>query len=154
MKETIRRPVFVGVYRQSLEVRGRLTLPLKWRPALACESQVFLLAKPNSCLMLLSEGHCREEMHKLEATLSLAADENALHRVALRCLGADLSVAKIDARGRIRIPEKLIHQAGFGPDVVVVGCLAHAEVWPAERWQVQETQSRVQLSEFARQLGL
>jgi len=156
MKEEISRPVFVGIYRLSLEARGRLTLPMDWRPAFACESQsqVYLLAKPDSCLMLLTESYCREQMQKLDATLSLAADENELHRVALRCLGAELHLAKLDARGRIRIPAEFIREAGLGMDVVVVGCLAHAEVWSSERWQVQEAGCASRLSEVVRQLDL
>ena len=156
MKKVNPRPVFVGMHRQSLESHGRLTLPMKWRPAFVCESQtkVFLLLKPDSCLLLLTESHCRRELQNLETTLSLTADENELQRVALRCLGMGLHVAKIDARGRIRIPEKFMHEAGFGPDVVVIGCLMYAEVWSSQRWTVQEAKSRAQFSETTRQLGV
>ncbi len=42
---------------------------------------------------------------------------------------------ELDGQGRIRIPDRLVADAGLSKEIVLIGVLDHVEVWDVEIWQ-------------------
>lgn len=137
MKKLSFQSVVVGTFQRRLDAWGRLTLPTKWRAALAptSASQVVMIVKSESCLALVSESYCQA---MLEAGMSLAAGGEDINS-ALRCMLANIELAGLDDRGRIKIPAEFRRAAGLERDVVLLGCLNLGEVWNADRWKTRVT---------------
>lgn len=120
--------MFMGEYSHSIDTKGRLIIPAKFRELLGEE---FVLTKGlDGCLSIypMDEWNAFEE--KLKA-LPLN-DKNA--RAFLRFFVASATMCELDRQGRILVPQTLREFAGLIKDVVLTGNLTRIEVWSKEKW--------------------
>ncbi|MDO4519291.1 MAG: division/cell wall cluster transcriptional repressor MraZ [Eubacteriales bacterium] len=120
--------MFMGEYNHTIDAKGRLIIPAKFRELLGEE---FVLTKGlDGCLNIYSynEWHAFEEkLAKLPLT-----DKNA--RTFKRFFVAGAAACELDKQGRILVPQTLREFAGLAKDVVLTGCLDKIEVWSKEKW--------------------
>ena len=120
--------MFVGTHPLSLDDKGRVILPVKFRDAL--KDGAYMTQAIDGCLAIRSaaefEVYARELKEKVQ--------RGAVERTAVRTLMAGGAEATPDRQGRITIPPALRTYAGLREAVVVTGFLDHIEVWDAERW--------------------
>lgn len=152
----VHRPVFFGSYQLRLDLRGRLTLPMRWRPVSGSipETGFLMIVKPDACLALCPGSCSRALMAEREAIESVTGDEDGVRPIVTPRLATNMHVAQVDARGRLTIPSEFRRLANLGPKVMVVGCLLSIEIWSIDRWKAQEASLATNFAEAARQLGL
>jgi len=128
--------VFRGRYQHTIDPKGRLSVPAKFRDVLAQRYEGNLVVVPNdSCL----EVHPLVEWERIETKLREQSMFNAEVRDIARLYVSRARDLELDGAGRILLPPDARQQAGLGKDVVLVGGgLPHFEVWDRQRFEEYE----------------
>ncbi len=121
--------MFMGEYSHTIDVKGRLIIPSKFREVLG---DAFVLTKGlDGCLSIYPMEEWKAFEKKLEA-LPLA-NKNA--RKFARFFVAGATLCEVDRQGRILVPQTLREFAGLEKDVVLTGVLNRIEVWSKAKWE-------------------
>ena len=142
------RPLFTGSVEHSLDDKGRLVVPARFRERLG--AGFFLtIAEPDPCLAIYPAGIWREFCARLEA----APKKDASYRAFVRHLFAHTEELSTDAQGRLVIPPALRAWAKIDRDVVSVGSLTRVELWAKDRYPAAPP-PRDAVADFRAELGL
>lgn len=121
--------MFTGEYNHSIDAKGRLIVPAKFREQLGNE---FVVTKGlDGCLFVYSE----EKWARIEESLKEKPLTSKDARKFLRFFFAGAATCEVDKQGRILLPANLREYAGIDKDVVSVGVFDRVEIWNKERWQ-------------------
>ena len=121
--------MFMGEYRHTVDPKGRLIVPSKFRELLGTE---FVVTRGlDGCLFVYPMDSWTAYVDKLKK-LPLT-DKNA--RLFMRFLIAGANTCELDKQGRILLPATLREFAGLEKDVLLAGMLDHIEIWNEERWK-------------------
>jgi MraZ protein len=132
--------MFLGEYTPSLDEKGRLTLPARFREEL---EKAYLTSEVERCLAVWPPAEFESRARELrEAARHDAASHD---RAAFFFAGAQEVVP--DKQGRIAIPPPLREFAGLqeGP-VVVTGAFDHVEIRATESWQQKRSRGEEALA--------
>ena len=121
--------MFLGTYSPKLDDKGRLTLPAKYRDALA-----------GGLMVTKGQDHClyvfpRAEFEQLARKVAEAPLTNESVRAYQRYLFAGTDEQRPDGQGRIPIAPELRRYAGLDKDCVVIGANTRLEIWDAQAWE-------------------
>ena len=139
---------FRGQYEHSLDSKDRITVPARFRAALA--EGVVLVAGLDPCVEVYStQGY--------EAfTAQVLGGLNPLGRrgrMMVRRFNASAQDESLDSAGRVRVARHLIEHAGLSGSCVVIGADDHLELWSPERWAEEYAELDQQAVELAEQLA-
>ena len=132
--------MFLGTYEHSLDAKGRVILPAKFREQL--EAGAYLAKSLDGCLALYDA----EEFQKVALDMQEKARRGAIERNAVRSFAAGAAEATPDRQGRISIPAHLRAFAGLEREVVVTGVITRIEIWDAARWRDVDAQADASLA--------
>ena len=120
--------MLMGEYNHTIDAKGRLIIPAKFRETLGEE---FILTRGlDGCLSIYPMDEWKSFEEKLKA-LPLT-DKNA--RAFLRFFVAGATSCELDRQGRILVPSTLREFAGLEKEVVLTGSLTRIEIWSKEKW--------------------
>ena len=120
--------MFMGEYNHTVDAKGRLIIPSRFREELKNE---FIVTKGlDGCLFVFPGNEWQIFEEKLKA-LPLT-NKNA--RKFSRFFVAGATACELDKQGRILVPQTLREFAGLEKDVVLTGNLNRIEVWSKEKW--------------------
>ena len=120
--------MFMGEYNHTVDAKGRLIVPSKFREQLGNE---FVVTKGfDSCLFVYDNTEWTEMEKKLTALPVTNASARKLNRFFL----ASATTCEVDKQGRILIPSVLREYTGIEKDAVLVGMGSHLEIWSKDRW--------------------
>jgi MraZ protein len=124
---------FRGVSNLSLDAKGRIVLPARYRERLVeiCSSQlVITIDTDQPCLLLypLNEWELIEE--KIEALPSF----NPMTRRIQRLLIGHATDVEVDNNGRMLVATPLREYAQLGKKVVLIGQGKKFEIWDEDMW--------------------
>ncbi len=120
---------FVGRYEHSLDVKGRVILPAKFRTQF--ERGGYLTQHSEGCLALWTLGEFERQM---DATQQRAAAGSKVDRNRARLWASNSAEVEIDRQGRMAIPAHLRGFAGLESDVLVHGAIDRVELWNPPAW--------------------
>ena len=121
--------MLIGEYEHSLDVKGRIIMPAKFRDDIGDK---FIVTKGlDGCLFAFS----KEEWTKFEEKLSTLPISNKDARTFTRFFFAGAIDCELDKQGRFLISLNLREFAGFVKDVVIVGMNSRVEIWSKEKWE-------------------
>lgn len=125
--------VFQGESALTLDGKGRVTVPARFRDALSalCAGQMTLTKHPSRCLLLFPRPAWVAFRTKL---MGLPMDSEAWRRLFL---GSAMDV-DIDAGSRVLLSPELRAWAGLGKDLMLVGMGPRMEIWDRERYLAAE----------------
>ncbi len=124
--------MFLGQYQHNLDEKGRLTIPAKFRDALA--DGAYLTQGFDRNLRLLTEVDFEtmaEQINRLSMT-------DPSIRQLRRLIFATASEVQLDRIGRTLVPQFLREFAGLNTEAVIVGVGEAIEIWSPEAWAEQE----------------
>lgn len=140
---------FRGYYEHSLDAKGRLTVPAKFRPMLATG---LVLAKAfEPCISVWAPQDWEQFTNRFLASLNPFSSEG---RRLQRYFNAGSFDAELDSAGRLMVPQSLIEHASVSRDVTVVGNMACFEIWDRKRWRSYERDLDKSIIEDAEKLSL
>jgi MraZ protein len=122
---------FFGRYEHSLDVKGRVILPVRFRPTFG--PQAYLSQYQDRCLALWPT----DEFEKQMAEMTLLQEQGDPERNLARIWAAGLAEVDIDRQGRLAIPSHLREFARLDSAVLVVGVLNRVELWSPAEWDVR-----------------
>jgi len=128
--------VFRGTNAISLDAKGRLAMPSRYRDRLvgACEGQlVATIALEEKCLWI----YPLPEWEKVEQQLAAAPNMNQQVKRLQRLLIGNANDIELDGNGRFVVPPLLRDHAGLDKKVMLVGQLNKFELWSEEAWLAQ-----------------
>ncbi|HEX3622356.1 MAG TPA: division/cell wall cluster transcriptional repressor MraZ [Acidimicrobiales bacterium] len=124
--------MFLGEYTPTLDDKGRLTLPAKFREQL---ETAYLTSEVDRCLALWPPEEFAARAREVRE--QARRDASSHDRAAYFFAGAQEVVP--DKAGRISIPPSLRDFAGLQGPVVVTGFLDHVEIRASGAWQEKKT---------------
>jgi len=140
--------MFIGEYRHSIDEKGRLAVPVKFRGEL--ESGAIVTRGLDGCLYLYTSTEWKKLADKLSALPMSRANSRAFMRLML----AGAMDVQLDKQGRVVLPEYLRAYAGLKKDAVIAGLHDHLEVWDAKAWLAYTKKTEKDSGDIAEQLGV
>ena len=124
---------FKGEYSHSIDAKGRLIIPSKFRDLLG---EQFVVTKGfDGCLFVFSEEGWEAFEEKLQALPMDKPEARMLGRFFI----AGAIDAETDKQGRILIPSNLLAHAKIEKEAVIAGVGNRAEIWSKEEWEKAST---------------
>jgi MraZ protein len=121
--------MFMGEYNHSIDAKGRLIVPAKFREVLG---EQFVVTKGlDGCLFAFAE----EDWKKLEEKLRALPLSDKAARKFSRFFLAGAAQVETDKQGRILIPGGLRTFAQLEKEVTLVGVGNRVEVWNTTKWE-------------------
>jgi MraZ protein len=120
--------VFTGEYRHTVDDKGRLAVPARFRTQL--EGGAVVSRWIDGCLAI----HSRSGWDALATRVADLPITDAAARLFQRQIFAGAAEAELDRQGRVLVPAYLREEAGLATDAVIVGIRDHAEIWAPTRW--------------------
>lgn len=121
--------MFIGEYCHSVDEKGRLSVPVKFRGELAIGC--VLTRGLDGCLWLFPQ----EGWNKIAGQVSELPITQKKARSFSRFVLSGAMDLKIDKAGRINLPKCLTDYAGIKSKVVVTGMNTRLEIWASEKWE-------------------
>ena len=120
--------MFMGEYNHTIDAKGRLIVPAKFREILGDN---FIVTKGlDGCLFV----YPNDEWTRFEEKLKSLPLTNKNARQFTRFFLAGAAACEVDKQGRILLPQVLREFASLEKDVVLVGVASRIEIWSRERW--------------------
>lgn len=132
---------FFGRHEHSLDPKGRVILPAKWRPMF--EGGAFLTQHRGRCLALWTPADFAVQTQIMQAAQAGSREERNLARV----WAAGTEEVDIDRQGRIAIAAHLREYARLSDAVLVHGAMERVEFWNPEIWAQKLAPAERQLTE-------
>lgn len=126
--------MFRGEWPLSLDAKGRLAIPARFRERLAdaCGGSLVVTRSPTRrCLAIYPFPEWKQIEDKVQA---LPAQDKGAERLRYILLASAFEV-EADGQGRILLPATLREWAGLDRQVYLVGLVKKFEVWEAESWK-------------------
>jgi MraZ protein len=121
--------MFIGEYTISMDAKGRINIPAKFRSLL--NSQAVITRGFEQCLFL----YTRDEWEKIASKLGTLPLTKSNSRAVARFMLAGAFDVELDGQGRIVVPDYLRKFAKLTKKVIVVGLYSRIEIWDEESWQ-------------------
>ena len=120
--------MFMGQYSHTIDDKGRLIMPAKFREQLGRE---FVVTRGSEgCLFV----YPKEEWGKIEARVQELALSGKEGRRFMRLFFSSAAGLEIDKQGRVAIPSQLKEYGGITKEVELIGSVNHIEIWDRDRW--------------------
>ena len=135
--------MFMGEYSHSIDAKGRLIMPAKFREQLGDE---FVVTKsPDKCLYV----YTNEEWKNFEEKLATLPITNKGTRQLVRFFLAGAASCEVDKQGRILLPAVLREYAELDKEVVLAGTSKRIEIWDKDRYLADQKEYEDNIDEIA-----
>ena len=139
--------MFIGEYQASIDEKGRISVPAKFRSEL--KAKVVVTRGLDNSLFLYTMDEWKKLAEKLASLPIATANTRAFSRLML----AGAMDCEIDKQGRIIVPGYLKEFAKINKKVVIAGLYNRIEIWSEELWQTYKQQTEAASNSIAEQLG-
>ena len=139
--------MFIGEYKHSIDEKGRMAVPAKFRADLA--HAAVITRGLDHCLYVFTQTEWQTMAEKIKALPMTNANARAFQRLML----AGAVEVEFDTQGRVLIPEYLRTYAGIKKQAVVAGVYSRLEIWDEDAWVAYKTKTEAQSDEIAERLG-
>ena len=121
--------MFLGQYSHTIDSKGRLTVPARFRDAL--ESGAYVIQGFERNLLV----YTTESFERLAAKASTLSTTNPEARAVRRVIFGGASEVQLDSSGRILLPPFLREYAHMDGEIIVVGAGEYFELWASPAWE-------------------
>ena len=151
--------MFRGISSLSIDPKGRLAMPAKYREAMlenAAGQVVITVDHTDKCLLV----YPLDEWLKVEKILMSLPNINRRVRNMQRLILGHAAELELDAQGRLLLPAPLREYAGLDKKAVLVGQANKLELWDADSWEaaraawLQEAQDDAEVNDILNQVSM
>lgn len=124
--------MFRGATKVTLDAKGRLAIPTRYRERIAarCDGQLVATVDRDYCLLVYPFPDWEEIERKLIRLPSLNKQARRLQRLMV----GYATELDMDGHGRILLPRELREFAGLDRSAILIGQGNKFELWDEERW--------------------
>lgn len=138
--------MFMGEYQHSIDDKGRIIIPSKFREELG---QTFIATRGlDNCLFVYPMNEWAVLEQKLKTLPLMKSDARAFTRFFF----SGATECELDKQGRVNIPAHLREYAKLDKDCMVLGVSGRVEIWSKETWSSYYSQSEQAFNEIAEKL--
>ncbi len=138
--------MFMGEFQHSVDDKGRLIMPAKFRESLG---DAFVVTRGlDECLFVYPKMEWNQLADKLRTLSLMKSDARAFTRFFF----SGASECEWDKQGRVTLPSNLREHAKLEKDCVVIGVSSRVEIWSKARWEQYVSQSETSFNEIAEKL--
>lgn len=135
--------MFMGEYHHSIDNKGRLIVPSKFRDELG---EMFIITRGlDQCLF----GYPLSEWAQIEEKLKGLPLTKKDARAFTRFFFSGATESELDKQGRINIPVPLLQYAKLEKECVILGVSNRIEIWSKQIWEDYFSQSEESFAEIA-----
>ncbi len=138
--------VLYGRYLHTLDDKGRVSLPAKFRAELG--DRVFITEGLDKCLFLWSAKEFEIRMERLG---ELPQNQKEARDFSRLFLSGSVEV-EVDSHGRILLPEMMRQYAGLEREVMIIGVAKRAEIWDRQAYEEFRARANNEYSDLAGKL--
>ncbi len=144
--------MFRGRFEHTIDSKGRLSIPSRFRDMLAERYDSRLVITTfDGCLSVYPYA----EWKRFEEKLSALPEFKKGTRDILRYFYSSATDCAIDKLGRILVPQSLRDFGKLEKDVVIVGAFKRMEIWSKLKWDIEESKiSHEAIADTLEDLGL
>ena len=139
--------MFLGDYQHTLDAKGRVSLPAKFRAEMT--GSLVVSKGLDNCLYVYSA----DEYRRFVETLTSGNDFNAKTRRVRRFFVAGAQDVELDSAGRISLSPVLREYAGLTKEIAVTGNGNRIEIWDAEAWATYNGEGEGSIEDLAEELA-
>lgn len=141
--------MFMGEYDHTIDAKGRLIIPSKFRETLG---DTFVVTKGlDGCLFVYDNVEWNVFEEKLKSLPITNKDARQFARFFL----AGAAEVEVDKQGRILVPNVLRDFAELNKDVVLIGVASRIEIWSKERFEgITAYEDMDEIAEHMAEFGL
>ncbi|PIQ90826.1 MAG: cell division/cell wall cluster transcriptional repressor MraZ [Candidatus Omnitrophica bacterium CG11_big_fil_rev_8_21_14_0_20_41_12] len=142
--------MFYGEFEHSIDRKGRLILPAKFREVAKSQfvEKFYVTRGLDKCLFMFSEEEWRSQENKFKS-MSFTKQQP---RIFNRMFFSGAQDVTFDKQGRILLPQYLKDFAEIKKDVMIVGVSSRIEIWAKNLWQDFYANNRQSFEEIAEKL--
>lgn len=138
--------MFMGEYHHTIDEKGRMIIPAKFREELGDN---FIITRGiENCLFVYSSKSWENITNKLESLPFTKKDARQFVRFFL----SGATIAEFDKQGRVNITSPLISYAHLEKDCVIIGTGDRLEIWSQEDWNAFFESASSNMSDIAENL--
>jgi MraZ protein len=139
--------MFMGEYLHSVDIKGRISMPSKFRELLG---ETFIVTRGlDGCLFV----YTREEWNNIERKLKELPFTQKDARAFTRFFFSGACECEIDKQGRVVVPQTLRDFASIDKEVVIIGVSTRVEIWSVEKWNTYTNDSSISFEEIAEKMA-
>ena len=120
--------MFLGEFQHSLDTKGRVILPARYRDQLA--EGAYVTKGKGGCLSV----YTAEDFEVVASEVREQSKQGATQLNAARAFFSGAQEVRPDRQGRVALPQNLRDFAGLTREVVVAGVFSRIEIWDRDRW--------------------
>lgn len=139
--------MFIGEYTHSLDEKGRIMIPVKFRQSF--RKGLVITRGLDFTLFLYTKDQWKDLAKKLSTLPFSQKDIRAFARLMI----AGAFEQKMDKQGRIIIPEYLSRYSKFQKKIVLAGLYNRIEIWDEDRWHIYQKKCEKNNEKIAEKLG-
>ena len=138
--------MFMGEYQHSLDEKGRLIVPAKFREDLG---EKFIITRGlDNCLYVYPLIQWKQLEEKIKELPTSHSDTRAF----VRMFFSGAVEAELDKQGRVVVPQHLREHARIDKDVYVIGISTKVEIWSKESWENYSDQAQQSYESIAEKI--
>ena len=139
---------FHGTFEHTLDAKNRLTVPARFRAALA--GKVFLVRGADPCISLYPESTYSE---LTEAALQGMNPFSTQARELKRMFYGNATDSELDSAGRVMLTPRHLEHAGIDREVVITGAGDCLELWDRSAWEAYDRDLSQRAPDLTASLG-
>lgn len=138
--------MFIGEYHHTIDEKGRIIIPAKFREALGKE---FIITRGiENCLFVYSLQNWAKITDKLSSLPFTKKDARTFNRFFM----SGATSVELDKQGRVNISQPLTQYANLVKDCIVIGTGDRLEIWSQESWDSFFDSTKDSMSDIAENL--
>jgi MraZ protein len=142
--------VFRGRYEHTIDPKGRLSIPSRYREELQARGiTTLVLTEGDQCIWAFPLDEWEQVEERLRRHPQLSPERRSIVRVMV----ASAKECPVDRAGRTLVPPELREFAGLKKDVMIAGALDWFEIWSRDRWTDHRQTLRINFDEMTRKLS-
>lgn len=138
--------MFIGEYNHTVDVKGRVSMPAKFRDDLG--ESFYITRGMEGCLFIYDSKEWNVMDDKLRNLKFTAKSARGFSRLFY----AGAMEVTLDKQGRILIPPHLREFAEIEKDVIIIGVSTRIEVWSKQKWEQYLEEDSMNYDELAEKL--
>ena len=138
--------MFIGEYHHTIDEKGRIIVPAKFREELG--NNFIVTRGIEDCLFVYSAENWAKITNKLSSLPFTHKDARTFNRFFM----SGATDVELDKQGRMNLPAPLISYAHLLKDCVIIGTGDRLEVWSEESWSRFFESTKDSMSDIAENL--
>ena len=138
--------MFIGEYHHTIDEKGRVIIPVKFREELG--NNFIVTRGIENCLFVYPLENWAKITNKLNSLPFTQKDARTFNRFFL----SGATEVELDRQGRINLPTPLIQHANLLKDCVIIGTGDRMEIWSQESWENFFNSTKDSMSDIAENL--